>query len=289
VSRKQPVEEPDVDNFEFYLAEDLGELDLEVDPDDATPDRPPSRELRKRIAKSQAAEVAKKAATAKKAKRNTKRTPSLAERGRPPQKKMSAQEALAAIKQAEADKEAAKKQATAKKRQVAEQKKKAKLAKRLARDAALKLEAKRLQDEKRKADEEADWARAAFGSSQGPGTDVAGATPMAAPPRKAPAKVTGASMVIQEIAEKAEILQAYETVPAALVGPLFLSHQLRAQHDGDLATAVAFAAVRDAIEHRPESVSAARVAFGGQEWAVWMDDDRVVAALVPADLYLVGL
>ncbi len=288
MARKQTDKEPNVDDYEFYLAEDLGDLDVEVDPDDATPERPPSRELRKRIAKNDAQQAAKQAA---------KRTPSLAERGRPPKKKMTAQEALAAATKAEAEKEAAKLRKAQGKREEAARKKKAKLAKRLARDATLQAEAKRLREEKRHADEEAEWARAAFSSSAGPGADVAGATPLQAPARATPAptristemsEAPPPEVVLADI-EGAEVVQVFSDLPIAVVGPLFLSHQVRAQHDGDLALSVAFGAVREAIEERPDGVSAARVVFGAQEWAVWLDGARVLAALSPADLYLVGL
>ena len=276
---KDREQEPNVDEYEFYLAEDMGDLDLEVDPDDATPDRPPSRELSKRIAKSHAEAAAKKAAAAK-------AMPTLADRGRPPQKKMTALEALAAIKLREVEEEEAKKAMIEAQLQAAAQKEKARLAKRLARDAALKVEAKRLQDEKREADDEAEWARAAFGSSHGPQTVVAGAKSMAAAPR---VSASNAAIVVGELAQGAQVLATYDDIPAGLVGPLFLSHQLRAQHDGDLAAVQSFSAIRAAVEHRLEDLSAARVSFGGEEWAVWIDGDAVIAALRPADLYLVGL
>ena len=215
MARKQG-EEPSVEDYEFYLAEDMADLDVEVDPDDATPTRPPSRELQRRIAASEA-------------KRAPKKAPKLAERGRAP-KMMTAQEALAVATRAEAERE------EAKKRQ-AEQKRKAELAKRLAKEAALKAEARKLQEEADEEREAAEWARAAFGSSGGPGRAVVGATPMQAPPR------SGAGGALTDLVDDVEILQVYTDIPAAVVGPLFQSHQVRAQHDGDLAGVVAFAAV----------------------------------------------
>ena len=46
-----------------------------------------------------------------------------------------------------------------------------------------------METEKQAADDEAKWAREAFGSSQGPGRSVVGATPLQAPPRRVGSKV----------------------------------------------------------------------------------------------------
>jgi hypothetical protein len=97
--------------------------------------------------------------------------------------------------------------------------------------------------------------------------------------------------IVRRFDAAAEVSDLYVDVPAALVGPLWQAHRVRAVHGGDLALLVAVDAVRDLVQSRPADAVAARVTWRGGEWAVWidLDDDRLIAALQPAELYSVGL
>lgn len=250
MSGKRPGDEPNVDEYEFYLAEDLEIFDDEGDD-------PPAPE-------------AKPAAPAPRA---PGRPTDPVRRGKP----MTALEAIAAAERAEQER------VLAAQRDV-ERRNKAELAARLARDAARRAEERREREEEQEAEEAARWAREAFGSARGAGVPVAGKpAPKAAPPEPS-SRASHPSLPAGAV-----VLEWIQGVDAAVMGPLMRSHERRALHVGALADAIAFAAVCDAIELEPERVGAARVSFGGAEWAVWTQGDGLLAAFQPADVYLVGL
>ena len=239
-------------DFEFYLADDMQELELDFEGESATPPTVESakRGLADRVPKG------------------------LSQRAKRP-KKMTALEALAALEAEEAEK----KRAAAEKAQRIE---KARLAKKLAEEAAARIELQRIEEEERSAAEEAEWARQAFGSKSGPGVPVAGV-------RRSPDLVPTLDEDPGELPEGAEVLQTWNAFNEGVVLPLMASHEARAQHEGDLSAAIAFGRLREALSNELIPVEAARVRFGGTDWAVWFADGEPVAVLKPADLYLVGL
>jgi len=97
--------------------------------------------------------------------------------------------------------------------------------------------------------------------------------------------------MLARLGDGIDVVDVYIDLPVEVIGPLWESHVVRALHEGDLATGLAAAAVREVIASRPVDLVAARVELGGEAWAVWadLDDDRVLAALRPAAVYLVGV
>jgi hypothetical protein len=93
------------------------------------------------------------------------------------------------------------------------------------------------------------------------------------------------------LGEGFEVAEVFVDVPTPVVGPLWDSHVVRAVHDGDLTLAAMADHVRSVVRSRPTDLVAARVVRGSDEWAVWvdLDDDRLLCALQPAAVYLVGL
>lgn len=233
---KEPRDASSADDYEFYLADDLQELDLDPDEDEPTPN------------------------TGQPIARTPARRSSLVSRARMT-KTMTAQEALAAALAEE------------------ERKEKAALARRLAQEAAKRAAEDRRRQERAADEEQAEWARAAFGNAQRPGVPVAGTVGR---------KTREPKPEIPGLPDEARVVARYEVVPEAVVRPLMQAHQARAQQDGDLAGVVSFAAVQRAIDSGVP-LRACRVEFDGKQWAVWMAAGVPVAVLEPADLYLVGV
>jgi len=97
--------------------------------------------------------------------------------------------------------------------------------------------------------------------------------------------------LLKRMGVKGSVADVFADITPAVVGPLWEANVVRAVHDGDLATATAADHVRSVIKARPTDLVAARVVLGDEEWAAWidLDDDRILAMLQPAAVYLVGL
>ncbi len=172
-----------------------------------------------------------------------------------PAKKMSAKEALAAALKAEEEKALAKSRGhTEAQLKAAQKRKNAELAKQIAREAMERMKAVAAQ---KAAEEEA----------------------RAAAPKRNP---------FATLPKGAVVLKAYSDIPPSVIS-LMRAHQSRAANQADLAGAMALAAVADAVETQVDLVTAARVRFHGEDWAVWVRGDILMGAFFPADLYLVGL
>lgn len=97
--------------------------------------------------------------------------------------------------------------------------------------------------------------------------------------------------LLERLGEGYQVGDVFVDINVAVVGPLWEAHVVRAVHDGDLTLATAADHIRVVIQSRPTDLVAARVSRGDAEWAVWvdLDDDKILAALKPAAVYLVGL
>ncbi len=269
----------DNDIGEFYV-EELEELEI-----DNTPAPAPTADDRRRIA-------AQLAARAK------------AEQGRQVQRPKSAMEL---IQEAIAAEEAEKQRSIDEKRRLAaEARARAEAAQQRAAEQA-DAARRRAEEEARDAAEAARRAeedRAAFAAMAGgtrrearPQRDLVpkGAAHAGRPDRTDPlgqmAIEARVAEMLAAIGDGVEVVDLYVTVPAAVVGPLWQAHFVRAQHEGDLSTAWMVNRVRDVVLGRPTDVVAARVRYGAKDWAAWidLDDDVVLALLGPAEIYLVGL
>jgi hypothetical protein len=176
------------------------------------------------------------------------------------------------------------------------------------RQRALEAERRRQDEERRAADEARRRAeREAREAAEQMERDRQAASRPAAAPKRRPiqvAETTGpitspleallvegrVNAMLEALGSDVEVVETYQRFAIDVVSPLWRAHSVRARYDGDLTTTIACEAVYEALTHRPGTVVAARVAFGGREWAVWMDTsrDRILAALEPAELYLVG-
>lgn len=269
----------DNDIGEFYV-EELEELEL-----DNTPAPAPTADDRRRIA-------AQLAARAK------------AERERQVQRPKSAMEL---IQEAIAAEEAEKQRAIDEKRRLAaEARARAEAEQRKASEQA-EAARRRAQEEARDAAEAARRAeedRAAFEAMAGGGRRTArpkrdlvpkGAAHASRPDLTDPlgrmAIEARVVEMLEAIGDGVEVVDLFVSIPAAVVGPLWQAHFVRAQHEGDLSTAWMVNRVRDVVMGRPTDVVAARVRYGSKDWAAWidLDDDIVLALLGPAEIYLVGL
>lgn len=121
-------------------------------------------------------------------------------------------------------------------------------------------------------------------------------TPAPAPPRApapshapAPPPEPTVPGALESLPEGASVNRTYDTIPADRMSALMNSHHSRARNEGDLQLAMALGEVCRLLEVQPDRLSAARVGFGGEEWALWMDEGRLIGAFLPADLYLIGL
>jgi hypothetical protein len=263
---------PGVDEHDEFLVEELLELEL-----DATPAPAPTVDDRRRLAQQLAAQA---------------RKPKLADRAPRPQ---SAMDVIAAAMAAE---ESVKDAGLAEKRRVA---------------AAL---AARAEATRQRAEEEAERDRLAAADAEADrhalDDAAASATGRRAPRAARPLVPVGAGratrpehtdpfgrMVVEgkvdrilgELTSGIDVVDLFMEVPAAVVGPLWQAHQIRALHDGDLALAAMVGAVRQVVSDRVRDVVAARVSWKGDSWAVWfdMDEERVLAVLRPAEVYLIGV
>lgn len=253
-----------------FLIEELEELEI-----DATPAPAPTVEDRRRIAQQLAAKAQKK--------------PSLADRV---PKMRTAAEVMEEAFRAE--------------RQAAQQKvdEGIEAKRRAAAEALAKVEATRRAAEARAA---ADRDAALRAQADREAFDAMGAGPAAPrrpgtrprhrvdPNRSAPMAQMLAEQKLLDLlgplGVDVTVIEVYTDIPVAVVGPLWASHQARAIHAGQLADALAAQALREVLTHRPTDLMAAHVEMGGQAWAVWLDtdDERILAAMTPAAVYLVGL
>ncbi len=255
---------------EFYI-EELDELEL-----DATPAPAPTADDRRRLAMRLAAEA--KAAVDRQVQRP--------------------KSAMEIIQEALRSEEVEKEQLLEAKRRVASEAR--------ARAEADRKRAEDDADDAAEAARRADADRAAFASltrrddprhGPRPSRDL---VPVDSPPAARPelsdplgrmAVESQVADLLAEVGGDIEVVDLHVTIPVALVGPLWHAHQVRAMHEGDLATAWMVQRVRDVVAARPTDVVAARVQFGGKAWAAWfdLDDEAVLALVAPADVYLVGL
>lgn len=225
------------------------------------------------------------------------RASGLAARAAPPPK--TAEDLVkAAFQQQRAEAEAEAQAALEEKRRVA--------AEARARIEAAKRAAEQREREEREAMEQARADREAFEAVTRSLTPAGGVPRRPARPRPAQRRASTVTVtdpmstmlterrlvtILERLDDGFDVQDVYVDLPVAVIGPLWESHVVRALHDNDLPTALAADAVRSLIKGRPTDLVAARVVRGGVEFAMWvdLDDERVLAALTPAAVYLVGL
>lgn len=281
---------------EVFIEEDVLELDLDDEPHEPTvEDR---RALAKRLAEQ--AKAARRAAAGGGEPERTDAGRRLAERARlQPARPKTAAEVLEAQRRAEQEgRVRAQEQALVARRRAEDEARRAS-EEAARREAQQRARAEREAREAAEAEALAALERATFA----PRPTSMGAAPQSRATRGPSPRSGGGGGVdplvledqvtrlLEALVPGVQVVEVYATVPPGVVGPLWRAHAVRARHDRDLATALAADGVIEALERRTSQLAAARVSYGGVEWAVWCDaaQGRVLGALTPADLYLVGL
>lgn len=205
----------------------------------------------------------------------------------------TAQQALEDARRAEAERKQA----------AAEAKEKRALAQKLADEARARMEEQRAReaaiDQRRRAEEARREAARAREEDREAEDQAARDRAMFRTP--APAHRTGpitapivegkVLAILRRLADDIELVDVFTEIRPDVLGMLWQAHVKRARMERDLPTMALALTLARRFEERPEQILAAKVAWAGTEWAVWLDVERkeVIAALTPADRYLTGL